>query len=55
MQQEDIFALLMFLVPIGIIWNIYLEYAKNKNEIKQLREEIEKIKQIKKDSSSDDG
>ncbi len=47
MWQEDIFFLLVSLVPIGIIWNIYLEYAKNKNEIKQLREELEEMKKEK--------
>lgn len=44
----------MALIPIGILWNIYLEYAKYKNEINQLREDLEKMKKMIENGSSDD-
>ena len=54
MQTEIFFIILTLLIPIGIFWNVYQEYIKMKNENKQLYEEIEKIKQILENSSSDD-
>ena len=54
MQTELLFIILTLLIPIGIFWNVYQEYIKMKNENKQLSEEIEKIKQMLDNRSSDD-
>ncbi len=44
MNQEIIFEILVFLMAIGLFWNIYLEYSKLTNGIKELREEVRKLK-----------
>lgn len=45
MNQEEIFVILVFLFVIGLFWNIYLEYSKLTNGVKELREEVRKLKQ----------
>jgi len=43
-ESGRIFEILMLLFVIGIFWNIYLEYSKLTNGIKELREEVKKLK-----------
>jgi len=49
-RSETIFLFFISSIIIGVFWNIYKIYSGLKNEIKQLRKEVNELKQQKKNN-----
>jgi len=49
-RSETIYLILMSAMILGVFWNIYSVYSKMKKEIKELREEVNKLKQKEKNN-----
>ena len=50
MNSETIYVILISAIILGVFWNIYKIYSGLKDEIKQLRKEVNELKQQKKNN-----